>query len=30
VPSEIVDQAAQRWVADLARQQREAPREWFT
>ena len=29
VEGEIVDAAAQRWVADAARQQMESPREWF-
>jgi hypothetical protein len=30
VPSEIVDRAAQQWVLDVARQQRDCPRDWFT
>lgn len=29
VPDEIVDEAAQGWVVDAARQQRDSPREWF-
>jgi uncharacterized protein (DUF2225 family) len=29
VPEEISDQASQQWVLEAARQQREAPREWF-
>lgn len=29
VADEIVDPAAQRWVLDAARQQRDRPREWF-
>jgi len=29
VPDEILDPATQQWVLDAARQQRDAPREWF-
>lgn len=29
VPAEVVDTATQQWVLDAARQQRDAPREWF-
>jgi uncharacterized protein (DUF2225 family) len=29
VPGESVDQPAQQWVLDAARQQRDCPREWF-
>lgn len=29
VADEILDQAKQQWVVDVARQQRDAPREWF-
>ena len=29
VPGELTSQAAQQWVVDAARQQRDCPREWF-
>jgi len=29
VPGEILDPATQQWLLDAARQQRDAPREWF-
>jgi uncharacterized protein (DUF2225 family) len=29
VPAEVLDPARQRWILDLARQQRTAPREWM-